>query len=151
MGDSAHTVIQLTIQPGTTHCHQKIGSKYSRNTKKLDVTRWDALYQYTSRKPDPEISLRTDAKMGPQNDALFTNKRTVLIWNAAVLYYFTHYGSPFWYLVRVLDSSTCTKFRTGTCAKNSGAALHGALALLAPLVGHRHSEEKLRWPIMMAM
>jgi hypothetical protein len=66
------------------------------------------------------------------------------------LYYFTvhvvHFG--IWY-VRVLDSST--KFRTGTCAKNSGAAQHGALALLAPLVGHRHSEEKLRWPVTMAM
>ena len=42
--------IQLTIQPGTTHCHQKFVSKYSRNTKKLDVTRWGALHCISLRR-----------------------------------------------------------------------------------------------------
>jgi hypothetical protein len=48
MGDFAHTTHHSA--PGTTHYHQKCVSKYSRNTKKLDVTRWGALHYINLRR-----------------------------------------------------------------------------------------------------
>jgi hypothetical protein len=124
MGDSAHTTHHST--PGTTHCHQKCVSKYSRNTKKLDVTLWGALHCINLRRENrtqkfPSVLVRIFGDNG-------SPKTTP--------YYKQTDSTKF--------SITCTKFRTGTCAKNSGAAQHRALALFAPLVGHRHSKEKTK-------
>ena len=48
MGDPARTTHHST--PGTTHCHQKCVSKYSRNTEKPDVTRRGALHYINLRR-----------------------------------------------------------------------------------------------------